>query len=218
MTEEAIVVEPPGTHRSTVIWMHGLGADGRDFASLPEALRLPPGQGIRFIFPHAPVRSVTINGNARMRAWFDIAAADDFTLQANEEHLREATARVDKFIASEKGRPVVLAGFSQGGALALYAGLHGSESPSGLLSLAGWLPVPEQLPAARPAATRPPILLLHGSADDVVPLPSALQSYAGLQADFPPPVLKTYDAGHTLPVEALADIRDWIVPLVPAPG
>ncbi len=206
--EEAIVMDPVGAHCSTVIWLHGLGADGYDFVSMPEALRLPPGLGIRFIFPHAPVREVSVNGNMKMRAWFDISS-QDLTATANEQHLDQVSTVLEALIANQNGCPVVLAGFSQGGATALFAGLHREPVVAGILSISGWLPT---LPRPVIPSHSPPVLLLHGNEDDIIPLHLAQRSYGGLMKAEPPAVMKTYsDTGHTLALEAIADIRDWLL-------
>lgn len=206
--EEAIVMDSAGAHRSTVIWLHGLGADGYDFVSMPEALRLPPGLGIRFVFPHAPVRAVSANGNMKMRAWFDISS-QDLTATANEQHLEQVSKVLEALIADQNGRPVVLVGFSQGGATALFTGLRGEPSVAGILSISGWLPILPRLGTPSPS---PPVLLLHGDEDDVIPLQQAQRSYDGLMQAEPPAVMKTYsNTGHTLAQEAIADIRDWLL-------
>ena len=212
--EDAIILDPPGQHHGTVIWLHGLGADCYDFAALPQALRLPQGQGIRFIFPNAPVREVAINGNMPMRAWFDITS-QDLTMVANKQHLEQVSLLLEALASEQDGQPVVLAGFSQGGATALFTGLCRNISLAGILSISGWMP-PGEDTAAITAKT--PIMLLHGTEDEVIPLARAKASYSSLLQAPSPAILKTYPGtGHSLAPEAMADIRDWLLSVL-APG
>ena len=208
------MLDPPGQHHSTVIWLHGLGADGYDFVNLPEALRMPPGQGVRFVFPNAPMRAVSVNGNMRMRAWFDISS-QDLTMVADGQHLDQISLLLEALIAEQGDRPVVLAGFSQGGATALFTGMRRDVNLAGILSVAGWLP----MEAADDAVPEVPVLLLHGASDDVVPLSSAEESYRRLLQAAPPAVIKTYQGtGHTMAPESINDVREWLLEVLPAVG
>ena len=155
---------PAGPHRVTIIWLHGLGADGRDFEPIIPALRLPDALGIRFLFPEAPFRPVTINGGMEMRAWFDIESVQRDT-GVNREHLAESVAGVRSLVAqeAERGIPadrVVLAGFSQGGAVVLQAATCAGPAgeppirPAGVVALSTYLPVTEGV-ASRAGAARP---------------------------------------------------------------
>ena len=169
----AIELETAPGPVASVIWLHGLGADGNDFVPIVPELGLPPARALRFIFPHAPVRAVTINNGMRMRAWYDIAAAD-LNNRADISGVRQSTDQVEGLIAREKGRGVpaahiVLAGFSQGGAIALYAGLRHAERLAGILALSTYLVQADRLPAEAAAANRDvPIFMAHGTADPVV--------------------------------------------------
>ncbi len=169
---------PAGRHRATIIWLHGLGADGRDFEPIIPALRLPAALGIRFLFPEAPFRPVTINGGMEMRAWFDIASVQRDT-GVNREHLAESVAGVRSLVAreAERGIPagrVVLAGFSQGGAVVLQAatctGSAGEPPirPAGVVALSTYLPVTEGV--AAPPEPPTPIFQAHGSFDPLIPV------------------------------------------------
>ena len=143
-TEDTITLLPPGTARASVIWLHGLGADGYDFVPIVPELRLPDALAVRFVFPHAPVRPVTVNGGYEMRAWYDITALtpagrDDAT------GLDESVARIGTLVAAERAlgiaaSRIVLAGFSQGGAVALHAGLTAVERLAGIVALSTYLP------------------------------------------------------------------------------
>ena len=174
----SVVETPPaGPHRATIIWLHGLGADGRDFESIVPALRLPAALGVRFLFPEAPVRPVTINGGMEMRAWFDIESVRRDT-GVNREHLAESIAGVRSLVDLEAARGIpaerlLLAGFSQGGAVVLqaatYAGAAGEPPirPAGVIALSTYLPVTEgvTLPPEPPT----PIFQAHGAFDPLIP-------------------------------------------------
>jgi phospholipase/carboxylesterase len=170
----------------TVIWMHGLGADGWDFVPIVRELPLPEGLALRFIFPHAPVRPVTINNGMAMRAWYDIAMSDIARLP-DERGIRESQAAIEQLIRREAGRGVpsqriVLAGFSQGGAIALQAGLRHASPLAGILALSTYLTLEESLDAEGSAANRAtPILMGHGTQDPVVPLQLAERSRDALK-------------------------------------
>jgi phospholipase/carboxylesterase len=174
-TEQEVVLSPAATATASVIWLHGLGADGYDFAPIVDELSLPDDQPFRFIFPHAPVRPVTVNGGFEMRAWYDIIS---FTPEgrADAAGLAEASARVAGYLRGEieSGVPasrIVLAGFSQGGAVALFAGLRQAERLAGILALSTYLPFPGQLGAQKSAANADvPILMCHGREDPMVKL------------------------------------------------
>jgi phospholipase/carboxylesterase len=169
--ELATGAEPQGT----VIWLHGLGADGWDFVPIVRELPLPEGLQLRFIFPHAPVRPVTINNNYEMRAWYDIKM-QDISRVPDEAGIRESQAHVESLIAREaqRGIPaekIVLAGFSQGGAITLQAGLRHSARLAGLAALSTYLPLEESLDKEASAANkRTPIFMAHGSQDPVIPV------------------------------------------------
>ena len=169
---------PAHEHRATVIWLHGLGADGHDFEPIIPALRLPGSLGVRFLFPEAPVRPVTINGGMEMRAWFDIESVRRDS-GVNREHLSEAVAGVRALVAleAERGIPperLVLAGFSQGGAVVLQAatcpGPAGEPPvrPAGVIALSTYLPGMDTV--ASPPDPPTPIFQAHGSFDPLIPL------------------------------------------------
>lgn len=172
---------------ATIIWMHGLGADGWDFVPIVREIPLPEDLQLRFIFPHAPVRPVTINGGMAMRAWYDIAMTDIARLP-DERGIRESQQQVEELIAREHARGVasnriVLAGFSQGGAIALQAGLRHAEPLAGIVALSTYLTLEESLDAEASAANKAvPILMCHGTQDEVVPLRLAEASRTSLQA------------------------------------
>lgn len=160
---------------ASVIWMHGLGADGHDFEAIVPELRLPESLPVRFVFPHAPVRPVTLNGGMSMRAWYDIIALDGNTRQ-DETGIRESAEHVHALIRreNERGVPasrIALAGFSQGGAVALHTGLRYPERLAGIMALSTYLPLPDALEGERTTANADtPVFMAHGTADPVLPL------------------------------------------------
>ncbi|MXZ60915.1 MAG: carboxylesterase [Acidobacteria bacterium] len=173
-----VEVPPAGRHRATIIWLHGLGADGHDFEPIVPALRLPGSLGVRFLFPEAPFRPVTINGGMEMRAWFDIASVQRDT-GVNREHLAESVAGVRSLVEleAERGIPpdrLVLAGFSQGGAVVLQAATCAGSAgepplrPAGVVALSTYLPVTESV--APPPEPPTPIFQAHGSFDPLIPV------------------------------------------------
>lgn len=168
-----IEIETAPNPTASVIWLHGLGADGNDFVPIVPELALPDGMPTRFVFPHAPMRSVTINGGMRMRAWYDIFAAD-LNSRADLAGVRESQAQLEALIERESGRGVraeriVVAGFSQGGAIALYAGLRHEQRLAGIMALSTYLIAPDRLAAEAAAQNRAvPIFMAHGTADPVV--------------------------------------------------
>jgi phospholipase/carboxylesterase len=166
--------------------MHGLGADGWDFVPIVRELPLPPELELRFIFPHAPERAVTINNGFVMRAWYDIRQSDIARLP-DEAGIRESQAQVESLISRETQRGIaperiVLAGFSQGGAIALQAGLRHRERLAGIVALSSYLPLEDSLDREASAANkRTPILMAHGTQDPIVPLPLAEASQRALK-------------------------------------
>jgi phospholipase/carboxylesterase len=171
----------------TVIWLHGLGADGWDFVPIVRELPLPEELAVRFIFPHAPVQPVTINGGAEMRAWYDIAM-NDIARLPDEAGIRESQAAIERLIAREIGRGVdagriVLAGFSQGGAIALQVGLRHANRLAGIVALSTYLPLEDSLDAEASSANRTtPIFMAHGNEDPIVPIQLAEVSRSALKS------------------------------------
>ena len=200
--------------RWAVIWLHGLGADGNDFVPLvPELVRRewPP---IRFVFPHAPVRPVTINGGAPMRAWYDIRELD-LANRADEQGVAESVAQVEALIAreGERGIPpgrIILAGFSQGGAVTLAAGLRRREPLAGLVALSTYMPAAHGAQAALvEGASRQPVFMAHGSEDPVVPYLAGKQSAGllrrlGFEVDW-----HVYPMQHSVSGEEVRDLGNW---------
>ncbi|HSF77120.1 MAG TPA: alpha/beta hydrolase-fold protein [Steroidobacteraceae bacterium] len=214
-TEREVTLSPQSPAAATVIWLHGLGADGWDFVPVVSELGLPDDLPVRFIFPHAPVRPVTVNAGYEMRAWYDIIS---FTPEgrADAAGLAEASQRVMDYVRaeSEAGVPasrVVLAGFSQGGAVALFAGLRHPERLAGILALSTYLPFPEKLAADKSAANaQVPILMCHGREDPMVKLWMGSESRDLLGSQGYGVEWHDYPMQHELCIEELADVSRWL--------
>ena len=167
---ETIEIETAPNPRASVIWMHGLGADGNDFAPLADEIELPV--AVRYIFPHAPMMPVSINGGYVMRAWYDIS--DAAIRREDEDGVRASHKAVERLLAREKSRGVaansiVLAGFSQGGAIALHTGLRHGERLAGIMALSTYVPLADKLAAeANQANGATPIFMAHGSDDPMI--------------------------------------------------
>ena len=210
---EAIEIESAKNPAASVIWLHGLGADGNDFASIIPALQLPK-TPIRFVFPHAPVQPVTINGGMRMRAWYDIS--DGAIRREDEAGVRASQGLIEALIAREKERGtaaerLVLAGFSQGGAIALQTGLRHAERIAGIMALSTYLPIADKFPAEAGAANREvSIFMAHGSYDPVIPLARAEQSRGILQSLGYAVEWREYPMQHSVCPEEVTDIGAWL--------
>jgi len=208
-----IETAPNPTH--AVIWMHGLGADNRDFAPLATELGLTDSPAVRFIFPNAPVRPVTINGGMAMRAWYDIASPD--LAQREDASGLEASQRaIEALIARENQRGIpaqhiVLAGFSQGCAMTLQTGLRHPETLAGLMGLSGYLPLADRVAReAHPANQNTPIFLAHGALDPVVPLARAERARDALRAQGYAVDWHTYPMPHSVCPQEIQDIGRFL--------
>lgn len=213
--------------RWAVLWLHGLGADGHDFAPIVPELVDRGWPALRFVFPHAPVRPVTINGGARMRAWYDITSFEfgDLAQRADRAGVAESVAQVEALIAreGEHGIPpqrLLLAGFSQGGAVTLCAGLARQTPLAGLIALSTYLPMTaEQASVAlQPQANAQPVFMAHGSFDPVVPLAAGKASLRTLDALGFTTQWHNYPMQHQVCGEEIADLRDWIGARLAAAG
>ena len=200
----------------SVLWLHGLGADGNDFAPIVPELVRKDWPALRFVFPHAPVRAVTINGGARMRAWYDIR---DMNLahRADGEGVAESVAQVEALIEREAQRGIaadrlLLAGFSQGGAITLAAGIARSTPLAGLVALSTYLPMtPAQAQAAlRPAAASQPLFMAHGQFDPVVPCAGGEMSANALRTLGFDVRWHRYPMQHAVCAEEIRDLGDWM--------
>jgi phospholipase/carboxylesterase len=214
--EDEVILEPAaGSADSAIIWMHGLGADGHDFVPMVPELQLPASARVRFVFPHARVRPVTVNAGYAMRAWYDIR---ELTPEGRDDEagLAESRSRIETCIARERNagiaaRRIVLAGFSQGGAMALHVGLRHAEPLAGIVALSCYLPLRARLAAELDPANRAtPILMCHGREDVVVLQAFGEQSRdvmtaAGLAVEW-----RQYSIGHNLSRPEIFDIAAWL--------
>lgn len=203
----------------SVIWLHGLGADGHDFSPIVPELVRKDWPALRFVFPHAPVRAVTINGGARMRAWYDITSFgfDDLALRADSAGVAESVAQIEALIAreGERGVPpqrVLLAGFSQGGAITLAAGLARSQPLAGLIALSTYLPMTAQQAQASMAvqAATQPLFMAHGVFDPVVPPAAGEASAKTMQALGFAMQWRRYPMQHSVCAEEITQLGDWM--------
>jgi len=204
----------------SVIWLHGLGADGHDFEPIVPELRLAGHLDLRFVFPHAPVREVTLNAGIAMRAWYDIVTLDRSGPQ-DEAGILESVDLVNELVEREiaRGLPrerIVLAGFSQGGAIALHAALRERERYAGLMGLSTWLPLEASFDAevARSESSQPrdlPVFLAHGSYDPMLPLALGEHTRDVLAAAGFRPEWHSYPMAHAVCAEEIRDIRAWLL-------
>ena len=215
---ETVEIETAPSPIASVIWLHGLGADGNDFAPMVGELDLGGVPPLRFVFPHAPLRPVTINHGYVMRAWYDITF-DDLTgvsRGGDAAGIRESQAQLEALIARENARGVAarditLAGFSQGGALALHCGLRHRERLAGILALSTYLPRAITLAAEAAAQNKNiPIFLAHGAFDAVIPLPLAIASRAALDALGYSIEWHQYPMAHAVCAQEITDIGSWL--------
>lgn len=200
---------------ASVIWLHGLGADGHDFEPIVPELRLPADLPVRFVFPHAPVRPVTLNGGMSMRAWYDIIALGG-NAQQDAAGIRDSEQKVHALIRreNERGVPadrVVLAGFSQGGAIALHTGVRYPEKLAGIMGLSTYLPLADTVEAERSEANAgTPILMAHGTEDPVLPLQMGENSHAQLQQMGYSVEWHDYPMQHQVCLEEIQAISAWL--------
>ncbi len=202
-----------------VIWLHGLGADGHDFEPIVPELKLDQSPAVRFIFPHAPKRPVTINGGMEMRAWYDIYFTGDSgaeTFKGNQDHIKESAKQLTDLIEHEvaSGIPpnhIILAGFSQGGAISLYAGLRYDKPLAGMLALSTYLPMPETLAdEGAPANKTIPMFMAHGLQDATIPIAvgkatEEKMTQAGHNIEW-----HQYPMAHSVSTDEIQDISVWL--------
>jgi phospholipase/carboxylesterase len=209
---DAIEIETGPRPEAAVIWLHGLGADGHDFEPIVPELRLA--KAVRFIFPHAPPRPVTINNGMRMRAWYDIFQFGGGP--EDEKGIRESQGLLESLIDNEKRKglkaeKIVLAGFSQGGAIVLQTGLRYPERLGGIMALSTYLPLLEKLNEASPANRDLPIFMAHGSYDDIIPLARAEASKDLLVKSGYPVEWRTYPMPHSVCPPEIGHISEFLL-------
>lgn len=215
MQDNAITITPASTHLASVIWLHGLGADGNDFVPILTELGLPKDHGIKFIFPHAPIRPVTINSGMQMRAWYDVREAD-LTRQEDESSIIASAEILHDYIDEEiasglSPENIIVAGFSRGGAISLKGGLTFEMPLGGILALSTYLPLPDQLiNATESTQSSTPIIMMHGIFDPLIPVQQGKRSYlllkdAGYRVNW-----YEYPMQHAVCLQEINDIGTWI--------
>lgn len=220
---ETVEIETGDAPRAAVIWMHGLGADGHDFEPIVPEIELPATLPVRFVFPHAPMRPVTINAGHVMRAWYDVQD-DRGERREDAEGIQDSGGRIEALIARERergipARHIVLAGFSQGGVMALHTGLRHPERLAGILALSCFLALPETLAAEASSANRDvPIFLAHGTRDPLIPLARGRRSREALQALGYAVEWHEYPMAHAVCPEEIADVAAWLGKILGAAG
>jgi len=214
-TLEMIEIETGNSPSASIIVLHGLGADGNDFVPVAEELDLTSLGAVRFVFPHAPTRPVTINGGYVMRAWYDIRD-DGGVRREDAAGVRASQAAIEALVARERGRgipaaAIVLAGFSQGGAMALYTGLRHPGRLAGVMALSCSLPLADTLAAEAAAANRDvPIFMAHGTHDQMIPKARAQRAHDTLSGLDYKVEWHEYPMPHSVCMEEVADIADWL--------
>ena len=212
---DCITLEPDSPATACVIWMHGLGADGNDFVPIVPELNLPTGHGVRFVFPNAPTMPVTINGGYVMRAWYDIVSAE-LDKRADEGGVRSSQALIEELIADQRSKGIaadriLLAGFSQGGVIALQTGLRHPDKLAGIMALSTYLACADSLGVEASAANRQiPLFMVHGSMDPVIPVALAKLSKARLETHGYKVEWHEYGMPHSVCAEEIDDIAAFL--------
>lgn len=200
----------------SVIWMHGLGASGHDFEPVVPELKLLDRPGVRFVFPHAPVRPITVNGGAAMRGWYDITSMDFGDRQQDTAGIRESAEHINALIDAEidRGIPaanILLAGFSQGGAIALFTALTSAHKLGGVMALSTYLPIQEIVLAELTEHSKQlPVFMAHGQFDDVIQIQHAEQSHTVLNEQGFNVEWHSYAMAHSVSSEEVVDIATWL--------
>ncbi len=217
---ETVEVGSSASPQGSVIWLHGLGADGHDFEAIVPELGVADQLSLRFVFPHAPMRPVTINGGVTMRAWYDILTLERGGPQ-DEEGIRESGRLLELLIESEHERDIphdkiVLAGFSQGGAIALHTALRYPHRLAGLMALSTWLPLQDSFDTevvgnAQAQSQELPVFMAHGSFDPMLPMALGQQSCDTLEKAGYAVEWHDYPMAHDVCAEEIADIRNWLL-------
>ena len=214
MSLEFVEYPAQSEHKATVIWLHGLGDSGDGFAPVAPQLNLPSELGIRFIFPHAPVQPVTINGGMEMRSWYDIKSIE-LDKRADEQGVRDSAAKVEELINKEiaSGIPaskIILAGFSQGGVISLHLAPRFEQKLAGVMALSTYMCVPQKL-ADEAKHTGINIFMAHGNQDNVVPYSAGRSAFEVLTAHNMDVSWQEYPMAHQVCAEELQAIRHWLI-------
>lgn len=216
MSLQMIQIDTQDDPNCAVIWLHGLGANGHDFVPIVNELNLPVSTRARFIFPHAPIQAVSLNSGMQMPAWYDIHGLDMDSIE-DESGIEYISTEIHALINQQidtgiKVNKIVLAGFSQGGALALHAGLSYSHPLAGLMALSCYLPIRGQITKTAHSASRElPMFLAHGSYDDVVPMDFAQRAKQILEDQGFSIDWRDYPCAHSVCAEEIHDIRNFLL-------
>jgi len=212
---QIVEINPKSIPKASVIWLHGLGASGHDFIDIVPELKIPEELNVRFVFPHAPFRKVTYAGGEKLRAWFNISSLDsDF--KEDEEGIRDSEALIEELIKKEldtniPSDKIILAGFSQGGVMALHCGLRYKASLGGILVLSAWLALNKSLQSEKSIYNQDtPILMEHGTHDELIPLEWAEKSCNYLKEEGYSAKLDSYPMGHHVCHEEIVAIGKWL--------
>jgi phospholipase/carboxylesterase len=217
----AFIIEPPRSATAAVIWLHGLGASGHDFEPIVPALPAVVRQHTRFIFPHAPHRSITINGGIVMPGWYDIMHVD-LTAQQDAAGIQASAHLVYEYLAQiiNQGIPshrIILAGFSQGGAIALHAGLRYAAPLAGIIALSSYLPLADKVASeCHTANSKVPIFMAHGQLDPVILLAQAQHSRAQLEQLDYSVEWHSYPTAHNVSALEIQELGNWLATRLPS--
>ena len=217
---DCIEINPSGEPTATIIWLHGLGADGHDFEAIVPELRLPESLPVRYVFPHAPERSITINAGLRMRAWFDILDLKHRADSVDMDQFLESGDMLRDLINHElkSGMPsdrILLAGFSQGGAIVLHTGLQFQKHLAGILAMSMHLPTIHNLATELISANRKiPIMMAHGQMDPVIPVGRAIETRQELTRMGYAVRWHEYPMQHTVCADEIQEIRSWLLQIL----
>lgn len=214
MSFDAVVIEPKGEHKATVVWLHGLGDSGDGFAPIVPEINLPEELGVKFIFPHAPVQPVTINGGMAMRSWYDIKSLD-LDKRADEKGVQQSANHVEQIINAEitagiASNKIILAGFSQGGVVSLYLAPRLDYPLAGVMALSTYMCEPAKLKAEKQQDTLN-VFMAHGSFDDVVPTAAGKHAYQTLIEQDYQVSWQEYPMAHQVCLEEIKAIRAWLI-------
>ncbi|MCK5395178.1 MAG: alpha/beta hydrolase [Gammaproteobacteria bacterium] len=213
---DSIIIETQPDPDSAVIWLHGLGADGNDFVPIIEQLQLPSQMAIRFIFPHAPVRPITINQGYQMPGWYDISSLS-IVDQEDESGIKESSAILKQLCEEQEAEGIsssniIVAGFSQGGAIALHCGCRYPRPLAGIMALSAYVPLPDTLAdEISDNAIETPVFMAHGRQDDVVAYEYGMQGKELLDENNIDVHWHEYDMGHAVCGEEIQHIRQWLM-------
>ena len=212
---DSIIIETSEHPDAAIIWLHGLGADGNDFVPIIDQLQLPTHYAIRFIFPNAPLRPITINQGYQMPGWYDISSLsivdqeDEAGIKESSEILRQL-CELQEADGIESSR-IIVAGFSQGGAIALHCGCRYPRPLAGIMALSTYMPLPDQLAdEISESVTETTLFMAHGRQDDVVPYDAGKQSMELLESHNMEVLWHEYDMGHAVCIEEIQHIRQWL--------